>query len=91
MKKVYSKPDVLIEDFSLLENISTSMCNQITHNHYQSNCHYDISGDIDPDDLEHIGITDPTHVFYSSACTGGIIGGDNTIDCLNSFMCVFSS
>lgn len=92
MKKEYKAPKIVVEDFSLIENIAINTCSQTT-NHTKDDCSYNASGDI-PEDMKEIfedmGI-DPTNVFYSPGACKSIVGGDIEIDCLNGFMNVFSS
>lgn len=93
MRKVYSKPKVIIEDFSLIENISVGVgCGLEIHNHYKNSCSYNASGDIDPDEAEIVfpGV-DFSNIFYSAAACRQVIDDSFDIDCLNGFTRVFSS
>ena len=92
MKKEYSKPGIFIEEFSLIENISLTDGCGIRANQYESSCPFDASGMVTDQDKNHNKGFDFTHMFYSeTACAGGLVGGDNMIDCLNGFSAVFAS
>lgn len=93
MKKTYSKPKIIIEDFSLFENISIGVgCGLEIHNHYKNSCSYNASGDIDPEEAEIVfpGV-DFSNVFYSGVACKTVITDDFMMDCLNGFSNVFSS
>ena len=93
MKREYKKPDILIEDFSLLENISMGIaCEPEIHSHSRDFCHYDASGEVTQEDIDNNPDINFSNVFYSAvACAGGVIDDDHIIDCLNAFMNIFSS
>lgn len=92
MKKEYSKPGLFIEEFSLVENISLTDGCTMRANHYKSACPYDGSGNVTDQDKEIFEGFDFTHMFYSEdVCAGGVVGGDNMMDCLNGFAAVFAS
>lgn len=79
MKKEYKSPKIVVEDFSLIENIAMNTCSQ-TANHTKDDCSYDMTDEFDT-----------VNIFYSREVCELIAGQDIVIDCLNGFMNVFSS
>ena len=81
MKKGYNKPEIFIEQFELIEQISTACDSRYqTHEHYYESCSYN-----DPD----MG-----NVFVSSKCEFIFEKDENgkfEYDCLNGFGNAFSS
>lgn len=82
MKKGYKKPQIFIEQFELIEQISTACESEYqTHGHYYNSCSYD-----DPD----MG-----NVFVTEGVCGFVFKKDENgkfeYDCLNGFGNAFSS
>lgn len=82
MKKEYSKPSILIENFSLIENIAEAghTCTIQTHTYYYSSCYYEHPT------MGNIFISDKCELELEIPEDGGLV-----IDCLNGAGNAFSS
>lgn len=82
MKREYKKPEVFVEQFELIEHISTACEPQFqTHKHYYNSCSYD-----DPE-MGNIFVTTGVCEFVFEKDENG----NFEIDCLNGFGNAFSS
>ena len=85
MKKEYKKPEIFVEQFSLIENISMAgVCDEDcqTHEHYYHSCSYN-----DPDSGTNIFVT-------PKVCKKLLVEGEDgglEHDCINGFGYAFSS